>query len=88
MIKFNKPQNLNGAELIDELTAAGVTVTDSPYLDAHGDLYLDIKDADASKAEKVVAAHNGSVSIKEPSIAEKLASVGLSLEELKAALSA
>lgn len=86
MIKFNKPENLNGAELLDELTAAGVIVADSPYLDAHGDLYLDIKDSDASKAEKVVAAHNGSVSIKEPSLSDKLATVGLSLEELKAAL--
>jgi hypothetical protein len=87
VIKFNKPENLNGAELIEELKTAGVAITESPYVDAKGDLYLEINDADAKKSEAVVAKHDGSTVATEPSIAEKLASVGLSIEELKTALS-
>jgi hypothetical protein len=86
MIKFTKPQNLNGSELLAELNAAGVSITEPPFIDGHGELFLDIADADAKKAEGVVASHNGTTLAPEPTIAEKLASVGLSLEELKTAL--
>lgn len=86
MIKYTKPQNLNGAELLEELNAAGVSITEPPFIDGNGDLFLDIADADAKKAEKVLAAHNGTTVSPEPTIAQKLASVGLSIEELKAAL--
>lgn len=86
MIKFNKPTNLNGAELLDELNAAGVTITETPFVDGNGDLYLEISSAHAKKAENIVATHNGSTTAPEPSIDDKLASVGLSLTDLKAAL--
>lgn len=86
MIKFIKPTNLNGAELLDELNAAGVSISEPPFVDGNGDLYLEISDSDAKKAETVVLSHNGNTAIPEPTIADKLASVGLSLEELKAAL--
>jgi len=69
MITFNKPNNLDGAKLIDELTAAGVAIisTDAvahlgktaPSVDGEGNLLLDIAEADKSKAAAVVAAHNG-----------------------------
>jgi hypothetical protein len=86
MIKFTKPTNLNGAELLNELTAAGITITEAPFVDGNGEMFLDIADADAKKAEGIVAAHNGTIVSPEPTIADKLASVGLSIEELKTAL--
>ena len=69
MISFDKPNNLNGAKLIDELLAASVEIigTDSvahlgktaPSVDGEGNLLLDISETDKSKAAAVVAAHNG-----------------------------
>ena len=88
MIKFDKPKNLNGAELVQELKVASVTVNEdtSPFIDGNGDFWLDIKEADKDKAVPIVAAHNGTMVAAAPTIADKLASVGLSIEELKAAL--
>jgi hypothetical protein len=88
MIKFNKPINLNGTELRKELRNAKVDISDDnlSVREISGDLYLDIKPADEAKAETVVAAHNGTIVAPEPTIEDKLASVGLSLPDLKAAL--
>ena len=88
MIQFTKPQNLNGAELVAELAAVGVVVdiTNSPYLDGEGVLWLNIKEADEAKATPIVAAHNGTIIPPEPTVDDKLASVGLSVTDLKAAL--
>jgi hypothetical protein len=89
MIQFIKPENLNGAELRDELNANGVAISDDPFsvkLEGDGSLWLDIAEADKAKATPIVAAHNGTTVAPELTVAQKLASVGLSLEELKAAL--
>jgi hypothetical protein len=89
MIKFDKPINLNGAELLDELAAVGIVLdrlTQLPLIDGNGDFWLDVKESDKAKAAQVVAAHNGTTVAPEPTIADKLASVGLSLDELKAAI--
>jgi hypothetical protein len=89
MIKFDKPVNLNGAELLDELAAVGIELqneTQAPFIDGNGDFWLDIKPTDEAKAEAVVTAHNGTTVAPEPTIETKLASVGLSLPDLKAAL--
>ncbi len=86
MIKFDKPINLNGTELVDELESAGITVNDLPYVDGNDDLWLDISDANKTQAEQIVAAHNGTVIAPEPTVADKLASVGLSIDDLKDAL--
>ena len=86
MITFNKPANLNGAELLAELAAASVVVAGLPVDDAQGNLLLDIKKADEAKATPIVAAHNGTIVAPEPTVADKLASVGLSIEDLRAAL--
>ena len=65
MIKFTKPQNLDGAILIQELQAAGVTVAAdisgiaAPFIDGNGDFFLDIQAKDQSKAATVVANHQG-----------------------------
>ena len=89
MIKFKKPLNLNGTELLDELVNVGIVIDkeeQAPLIDGDGNLWLDIKQADEAKAEVVVAAHNGRTVAPEPTIEDKLASVGLSLTDLKAAL--
>jgi hypothetical protein len=69
MISFNKPNNLDGAKLIDELIAAGVQIigTDEiahlgktpPVIDGNGNLLLSIAAKDEAKAKLVVEAHNG-----------------------------
>ena len=86
MIKFNKPINLNGAELLDELNSAGIVITSKARVDGNDDLWLDIADKDEAKAKLIVAAHNGTTVAPEPTVEQKLASVGLNLEDLKAAL--
>jgi hypothetical protein len=59
MIKFNKPENLNGTELLNELNTAGVKITEPPLIDGNGDFWLDIDTKDEAKAKPIVAAHNG-----------------------------
>lgn len=89
MVKFEKPVNLNGTELREELRAAGVAITDkfeSVMVDGAGVLLLDIKESDAIKAAKVVGDHDGTTKVPELSVDEKLASVGLNVDDLKAAL--
>lgn len=89
MIKFQKPTNLNGTELRNELNANGVEISNLPQsvmIDGNGDFWLDIKPIDEVKASTVVAAHNGTTVALEPTIEDKLASVGLSIEDLKTAL--
>lgn len=89
MIKFDKPENLNGAQLLDELSAVGIIldkIKQAPVIDGNGDFWLDIESADEDKAAEVVAAHNGTTVASEPTIEDKLASVGLNIDDLKAAL--
>jgi L-ascorbate metabolism protein UlaG (beta-lactamase superfamily) len=86
MITFVKPSNLNGTELLAELKLAGVDVVGLPIDDAQGNLLLDIKKADEVKAKAVVEIHNGTIIAPELTVADKLAQVGLSLDDLKAAL--
>jgi hypothetical protein len=86
MIQFTKPINLNGTELLTELNAGGVTITKPPMIDGNGDFWLGIAEADKAKATPIVAAHNGTTVAPEQTIEDKLASVGLSVPDLKAAL--
>jgi L-lactate utilization protein LutC len=83
-IKFKQPKALDGKQLIDELAQAGITAADIPNIDSAGHMWIDIDAEDEAKASLIVAAHVG---ITKPlSVVEKLASAGLSIEELKAAL--
>ena len=68
MISFNKPTNLNGAILIDELNAAGITLSFNPLgynnqqlpqINADGLLWLAIEAKDEDAAKVIVEAHNG-----------------------------
>ena len=88
MITFTKPANLNGKELVEQLNAAGIKInTDtSPHDDSQGNLLLDIAPTDEAKAQAIVAAHNGTIVSSEPTVADKLQSVGLSVADLKTAL--
>jgi hypothetical protein len=86
MIQFTKPTNLNGTELLAELNAGGVSITQPPLIDGEDNFWLDIAEADKAKATPIVAAHNGTTVAPEPTIADKLASVGLSVADLKIAL--
>ena len=63
MQTFTKPTNLNGAELREELNAAGIAITNkrsAVQLDGET-LFLDIAEGDAEAAEAIVAAHNGTI---------------------------
>lgn len=86
MIQYDKPQNLNGSELLAELQSAGVAIDSVPLLDADGNLWLDITTKDQTKAKTIVDSHNGTIVSPEPTVADKLASVGLNLDDLKSAL--
>lgn len=83
MKTFPKPKNLNGTELMAELAAVGIVV-DKVFDFSDGTIGFETDNE--STAATVVAAHNGTTVAPEPTIADKLASVGLSLDELKAAI--
>jgi len=85
MIKFAKPENLNGAELIKALKAGGVAITDYPTLDNNGDLWLDIASTNKSKAVTILAAHNGTVIAPDNSAAKAalLARLGITADEAR-----
>lgn len=83
-IQFKQPQTLDGKQLIDELAQAGIIAADLPNIDANGKMWIDIDAKDEGKATAIVAAH---VAVLKPiSIEDKLASVGLSVADLKTAL--
>jgi len=84
MLQFIKPSNLNGAELLQELNAAGVLVTTNPMIDGDGNLWLDVLEKDKSKAGEIVANHNGTTIAPEPTLKDKLAALGLTGDDLKA----
>ncbi len=89
MTIFTAPENLNGAELRDELRSAGIEISDlssAVSIDENENLVLEIAAKDKTKAQAIVIAHNGTTIAPEPTIQQKLESVGLSIDELKAAL--
>lgn len=84
METFPMPAKLNGEQLIKELNNAGINIAGFPEDWNDGLIRLSIDAKDSAKAATIVANHIGID--YEPTIADKLASVGLSIEELKAAL--
>ena len=89
MIQFKKPQNLNGTELLAQLNAAGVTISEPPFDDAEGNLWLDIAESDEAKAAPIIAAHNGTTIAPDNSTAKAalLAKLGITADEAKLLLS-
>lgn len=91
MLAFDIPQNLNGAELRIQLADEGIQVLDTfdnvvGITVADGKLWLNIDKDNFDKAKIIVNNHNGTTIAPELTVTEKLASVGLNLEELKIAL--
>jgi hypothetical protein len=82
MTNYPKPENLNGTELMAELSAVGIVVK---RVKDNGDNTITLE-TDDDEAAAIVAAHNGTIVAPQPTIEDKLASVGLSLPDLKAAL--
>lgn len=80
---FSKPVNLNGAELIEELAEVGIIVE---VIVDFADGNIGFETNDEKKASQIVAAHNGTIVAPEPTIEQKLVSVGLNVNDLKAAL--
>ena len=89
MIKYKKPENLNGTELRNELKNAGIDISNdrtSVSVESDGWLYLDIDPINENKAKAIVDSHNGTMIAPEPTIQDKLAALGLTSDDLKAAL--
>lgn len=87
MIKFTKPENMEGIQLREELRSAGIEISDDigAVRIEENDLFLDIDSSKKNAAQTILDAHV----VKprpEPTVEEKLASVGLKLEDLKSAL--
>lgn len=62
MIKFRKPESLDGAKLRNELNAAGIVISnemESVADDGEGNLYLEIDENDIEKALDIVKRHQG-----------------------------
>lgn len=92
MIQFEKPVNLNGDELLDELLAVGIVLDkwkQAPSIDGNGVMWLDIAEADEAKATSIVAAHNGTTVAPDNSVAKAalLARLGITAEEAQLLLS-
>jgi hypothetical protein len=85
MIQFTKPTNLNGAQLLDELTAGKVSIVEPPMLDDNGFFWLEIAEADKDKATIIVAAHNGTTVAPDKTAARQaiLDRLGITEDEAK-----
>jgi hypothetical protein len=85
MIQFDKPENLNGFELVAELETKGIKVIEPLVIDGNGDFWIDINSKDQVKAKAVVAAHNGTVAPVDNTTqkAELLAKLGITEDEAK-----
>ena len=66
MIQFDKPQNLNGKTLIDDLIAAGIVIgvdgsgqRAKPMIDGEGNFYLPVSEADREATQAVLDNYNG-----------------------------
>jgi hypothetical protein len=91
MIKFTKPAQLNGSQLIQELRSEGIDINEdtSPFIDGNGEFFLDIDAKDTAKAAEIVSAHIGIDEIKSKA-AEKQAildQLGITAEQAKLLLS-
>ena len=88
MIKFNNINFTDGKQLLEDLAQVGIFLDinlQPPLIDGEGFLCLDVQESQRETVQSVLNAHNPRP-IPEPTIADKLASVGLDFEELKAAI--
>lgn len=85
MIKFIRPTNFNGADLEAELLIKGIKLQSLPEV-IGDDLFLAIDESESTVAAEVVKNHNGTIVAPEQTITEKLASLGINLQDIKTAL--
>jgi len=83
MKQFTKPKNLNGAELMTELAQVDIVVNQI-FDNANG--VIEFETDNEILAKSIVDAHNGTITPLEPSVEQKLANVGLNLDDLRSAL--
>ena len=85
---FTMPKKLNGQTLRKELAAIGVILPSekNAIMVSDTNLFLDIDEKDSDKVIEVLKNHNGNDIVIETTIEQKLASVGLSIADLKSAL--
>jgi hypothetical protein len=59
LIQFTKPENLDGAILIQELENNKIKIdkTTSPFVDGENNFWLDINQKDEEKAKEIVSNH-------------------------------
>jgi hypothetical protein len=81
-IEFNK--KINGDLLVQELATAGI-VTEVVVYDGNKIQLNGVEENQRLLCESIISAHNPPAP-QEPTLEEKLASVGLNLDDLKAAL--
>jgi hypothetical protein len=86
MIKFNLPKDLNAEQLVNEIASKGIAIDESvlPLVDGNQDFWLPVNEIDRTAVAKVIADHKP-VFIQ-PTIQDRLAAAGISIDDLKAAL--
>lgn len=86
-MNFPIPVQLNAGQLREELKAQGINFLDADEVitvTADKELAISLAEKDKTKACQIIATHIG---VDKPlTVAQKLESVGISLEELKAAI--
>jgi hypothetical protein len=88
MLRLNKPAEVNGIQLVNELRAEGIEIADAlkGSIGIEGNkLLVYVNEQHLEKVTEIVNAHIAQPT-PEPTIEDKLSSVGLSLPNLKAAL--
>lgn len=87
-MKFDLPSKFNGTRLRNELSLIGIDLplNNDAISIAENNLFIDIDDKDYDKVIEVLKNHNGNDIVIETTIEQKLASVGLSIDDLKSAL--
>ena len=86
MTKFDLPNSFNGEQLVNEIEAKGISIDRSvlPLVDGNKQLWLSVAESDYDAVLSVIDKHKPV--FYEPTITDKLAAAGISLDDLKVAL--
>jgi hypothetical protein len=87
-MRFDLPKKFNGTTLRNELAEHQIYLAaeKSAITISENNLFLEIDEKDSDKVIEVLKNHNGNDIVIETTIEQKLASVGLSIADLKSAL--
>lgn len=92
MLTFNKPNKLNGTQLIHELFLVGITLKNNKYIQdtSDGYIHLDIDNEHFNQAKEIVDLHIGQDVFLDERATEKqsiLDRLGITADEAKLLLS-